>query len=64
MVKGYKDWGIFSKIMSLSVVTWLLLVLATTFVLEPYIRGLIMEEKKDTVRFLVEDASTILDTYQ
>ncbi len=64
MIKGYRDWSIFSKIMSLSVLTWLVLALATTFVLEPYIRGLIMKEKKDTVRFLVEEASTILATYQ
>lgn len=62
--KAYKDWGIFSKILSLSVLTWLILVLASSFVLVPYIRGLIMEEKKDSVRFLVEEASTILASYQ
>ncbi|HEY4744427.1 MAG TPA: methyl-accepting chemotaxis protein [Desulfuromonadaceae bacterium] len=64
MIKGYRDWSIFSKIMGLSVLTWLVLALATTFVLDPYIRGLIMEEKKDTVRYLVEEASTILASYQ
>ncbi|GFE60455.1 methyl-accepting chemotaxis protein [Geobacter sp. AOG2] len=63
-MKSYKHWGIFSKIISLSLLSWLVLVLATTFVLVPYIRGLIMNEKKDMVRFLVEEASTILTTYQ
>jgi methyl-accepting chemotaxis protein len=62
--KAYKDWGIFAKIMSLSVLTWLILVLATSFALVPYIRGLIMTEKKDSVRYLVEEASTILASYQ
>jgi methyl-accepting chemotaxis protein len=64
MIKSYKHWGIFSKIMSLSVLTWVVLVLASIFALTPYIRGLIMAEKKDSVRFLVEEASTILVTYQ
>jgi methyl-accepting chemotaxis protein len=50
--------------MSLSVLMWLVLVLATSFALVPYIRGLIMQDKKDSVRFLVEEASTILSTYQ
>ncbi|QEM68981.1 methyl-accepting chemotaxis protein [Geobacter sp. FeAm09] len=63
-MKSYKHWGIFSKIMSLSLLTWAILALAATFALVPYIRGLIMDEKKDMVRFLVEEASTILATYQ
>ncbi|KAA0893201.1 methyl-accepting chemotaxis protein [Oryzomonas rubra] len=63
-MKSYKHWGIFSKIMSLSLLTWVMLALAATFALVPYIRGLIMDEKKDMVRFLVEEASTILATYQ
>lgn len=41
-----------------------MLALAATFALVPYIRGLVMDEKKDMVRFLVEEASTILTTYQ
>jgi len=64
MLKSYKHCGIFSKIMSLSVLTWLVLVLTSLFALTPYIRGLIMAEKKDAVRFLVEEASTVLATYQ
>lgn len=63
-MKNYKHWGIFSKIVSLSVLSWLVLVLATMFMLVPYIRGLLITEKMDTVRFLVEEASTILASYQ
>jgi hypothetical protein len=36
--KAYKDWGIFYKIMSLSLLTSLVLVLATMFALVPLIR--------------------------
>ena len=64
MMKSYKHWGIFSKIVSLSLLSWVVLVLATLFALVPYIQGLLMDEKKDTVRFLVEEASTILASYQ
>jgi methyl-accepting chemotaxis protein len=63
-MKSYKNWRIFSKIVSLSLLSWLVLVLAAMFVLVPYIRELLIEEKKDTVRFLVEEASTILSGYQ
>lgn len=63
-MKRYKHWRIFSKIVSLSLLSWLVLVLAAMFVLVPYIRELLIDEKKDTVRFLVEEASTILSGYQ
>jgi methyl-accepting chemotaxis protein len=62
--KAYKDWSIFAKIMSLSVLTWLVLVLATMFALVPFIRGLIMEEKKATVSYLVQEATSQLASYQ
>jgi len=63
-LKTYKDWSIFSKIMSLSVLTWLVLVLATLFALVPYVRGLIMKEKQATVSYLVQEATTMLASYQ
>ena len=61
---AYKDWGIFTKIMSLSLLTWLVLVLATMFALMPFIRGLIMQEKQATVRYLVQEATSLLASYQ
>ncbi|GFE60454.1 methyl-accepting chemotaxis protein [Geobacter sp. AOG2] len=63
-LKRYKDWGIFTKIMSLALLSWLVLVLATTFALVPYIRGLIMDEKKASVSYLVQQATSMLATYQ
>ncbi len=62
--KAYKDWGIFTKIMSLSLLTWLVLVLATMFALVPFIRGLIMAEKKATVSYLVQETTSLLFSYQ
>ncbi len=62
--KAYKDWGIFAKIMSLSLLTWLVLSLVTMFVLMPFIRGLIMEEKQATVSYLVQEATSQLASYQ
>ncbi|MSN24602.1 MAG: HAMP domain-containing protein [Geobacter sp.] len=63
-MKRYKDWGIFAKIMSLSLLTWLVLVVASMFLLVPFIRGLIMEEKQATVSYLVQEATTLLGSYQ
>ena len=63
-LKSYKDWGIFSKIMSLSVLTWLVLVLASMFALVPFISGLIVKEKKATVSYLVQEATSLLASYQ
>lgn len=63
-LKTYKDWSIFSKIMSLSLLTWLVLVLATTFALVPFIKGLIMDDKKESVRNMVQASISILADYQ
>lgn len=44
-MKRYRDWGIFGKIMGLSLATWLILVVASYTLLLPYLRGLVMQEK-------------------
>lgn len=64
MFKAYKNWGIFSKIMSLSILTCLLLVIATIFALVPFMRGVIIKEKKATVSYLVQAAVKQLASYQ
>jgi methyl-accepting chemotaxis protein len=64
IIKAYKDWGIFAKIMSLSLLTWLVLVLATMFALVPYIRVLIMAEKEQSVKNITQSAISILVSYQ
>jgi methyl-accepting chemotaxis protein len=63
-LKAYKDWNIFAKIMSLSGLTWLVLVLAAMFALVPFIRGLIMAEKQATVSYLVQEATSLMVSYQ
>jgi len=63
-MKRYRDWGIFGKIMGLSIATWLLLVLATFLVLVPYIRGLIMAEKQYAAKQLVQQATSMLVSFQ
>jgi methyl-accepting chemotaxis protein len=45
-------------------ITWLLLVLASFTLLTPYIRGLIMQEKQTAVRELVQQATSMLTSYQ
>lgn len=60
----YRDWGIFAKIMSLSLLTWLVLVVTAMLVLVPFIRSLIMNEKQATVSALVQEATSILGSYQ
>ncbi len=64
MIKAYKDWSIFSKIMSLSLLTLMVLVLATMFGLIPFIRELIMKEKQTNVSNLVQEAISLLASYE
>jgi methyl-accepting chemotaxis protein len=64
MIKAFKDWSIFSKIMSLSFLTLLVLVLATMLGLVPFIRELIMKEKQATVSNLVQVAISVVASYE
>ena len=63
-LKAYKNWSIFTKIMSLSLLTWVVIVLATTLVLMPFVNGLLLQEKRNTVSYLVQNAVSILASYQ
>ena len=63
-MKSYRDWGIFGKIIGLSLATWLVLVLASFTLLIPYIHGLIMQEKQAGVSALVQQATSMLTSYQ
>jgi methyl-accepting chemotaxis protein len=63
-MKRYRDWSIFAKIMGLSLATWLLLVIAAYTLLVPFIRGLIMEEKQHATSYLVQQATSMLISYQ
>ena len=63
-MKAYRDWGVFAKIMALSIATWLVLVVAAYALLVPYIRGLIMSEKQHATSYLVQQATSMLTSYQ
>lgn len=63
-MKRYRDWNIFSKIISLSLATWLVLVLASFTLLIPYIRDLTMREKQAGISALVQQATSMLVSYQ
>lgn len=63
-MKRYRDWSIFGKIIGLSLATWLLLVVAGYTLLVPYIRGLMMQEKRGAVSSLVQQTVSMLSTYQ
>jgi len=60
----FRDWGIFGKIMGLSLVTWLVLVVAAYTMLVPYIRNLIMKEKQTALSELVQQTTSMLPSFQ
>ncbi len=63
-MKRFRDWGILGKIMGLSLVTWLVLVVAAYTLLVPYIRNLIMKEKQTALSELVQQATSMLPSFQ
>jgi len=63
-MKRFSDWGIFAKIMGLALVSWLVLAAGSYFLLAPYIRGLLMQEKQTAVRQLVEQTTSMLVSFQ
>jgi methyl-accepting chemotaxis protein len=63
-MKSYRDWGIFGKIIGLSLATWLVLVVAAYTLLVPYIHGLIMQEKQSAISALVQQTTSMLVSFQ
>ena len=63
-MKTYRDWSIFAKIMALSLATWLVLVVVAYTLLVPFIRNLIMDEKQNATSSLVQQATSMLASYQ
>ena len=64
MTRAYKDLSVFKKIMSIPILTALVLTLIMIFVLVPFIRELIMKEKQATVSNLVQEAISVVASYQ
>ncbi|MBJ6751510.1 methyl-accepting chemotaxis protein [Geomonas anaerohicana] len=63
-MKRFRDWGIFQKIISATLLSWLLLVAISVFLLTPYLRTLIMNERQATVRAMVQQATSRMKSYQ
>ncbi|MBU5638917.1 cache domain-containing protein [Geomonas sp. Red69] len=63
-MKRFRDWGIFHKIISATLLSWLLPVAISVFLLTPYLRSLIMNEREETVRALVQQATSMMKGYQ
>jgi methyl-accepting chemotaxis protein len=61
--KRYRDWSIFTKVMSISLVSALLLILATS-ILVPFIRSLVMNEKQHALAMNIQQATSLLGSYQ
>ena len=62
-LKSYRDVSIFSKVMSISLVSALLLILAAS-VLVPFIRSLVMKEKQHSLVMSLQQATSLLGSYQ
>ena len=62
-IKGFKDWPIFFKIISISVITIILVTSGIIFYMLPLIRNKLMDEKKAKTKNLVEVAYSIADEY-
>ena len=62
-IKRYRDWSIFTKAMSISLASTLLLVLAAS-ILVPFIRGLVMQEKQHALAVTLQEATSLLGSYQ
>ena len=61
--KSYRDWSILSKIMSISLASALLLVIAASF-LVPFIRDLVLKEKKHALTMNLQQATSLIGSFQ
>ena len=62
-IKRYRDWNIFTKIMSIPLASALLLILATVFLLT-FMHDLIMKEKHHALAVNLQQATSMLGSYQ
>ncbi len=63
-MKKFKDFGIFFKIMAIPVSTSVVLIMSMIFILVPFIHQLIMKEKQANVTNLVQEAISVVASYQ
>ena len=63
-IKGFKDWQIFTKIMSISVFTMVCVVLGILFFFLPITEKKIMDEKRDLIKSVVNITNSLLTEYE
>lgn len=63
-MKGFKNWRIATKIMSISIFTIVLIVLGMVFYFLPLMQDKLMDEKKASIRNVVEVAHTLVASYE
>lgn len=63
-LKTFKNWAILSKILSISISTITLMVLAVVFYILPFMENHLLEEKKLATKAVVEVASSIIASLQ
>ena len=61
--KCYRDLSIFTKVMSISLMSALLLILAASL-LVPFVRSLVMQEKQHALSMNLQQATSLLGSYQ
>jgi len=61
-VKGFKDWKILTKILSISIATVTLMVLGVLFYILPYLENHLMDEKMNATKGVVDVAYSLLES--
>ncbi len=62
-VKSFRDWGILTKIMSISVATIVLVAAGILFFLLPFFHDHLMQEKEVAIESIVDVATTIVQSF-
>ncbi len=62
-IKGFKNWKILSKILSISITTIVLLILGVLFYVLPFMEKKLMDEKIDATKGVVESAASLIESH-
>jgi methyl-accepting chemotaxis protein len=60
----FRDWGIFQKVMSISIIFNTMMIIWAFFYLMPLIEQKLMEEKRDATKDVLDIAYTLVDAYE
>ena len=61
-IKGFKDWKILTKILSISIATVVLMIVGVLFYVIPYMEKHLMDEKMNATKAVVEVAYAVLES--